>query len=938
MLVRLKLTLFTAILSMLLLGNKALAEPMVPDPGEPDTAFVESKIIPLGTTEFSLEVGIYNDEELQAFDIGLIWDSPDITCDSVSFFGGRADYINYNLSAIDNMAQQAHAGAVVVSEDLLQPGRGIVYTAYFSVEPGAAEQIITIDSSKYSVAGELVFTLESGYNIYPQFVPGVVPLIDCSFKIVIDSLIISPAEGSSSIAIPDEIPIIDFDDEVVIYGSVDNQYGSPIADQTIEIFDGVSYNYGLPEGGLYYATTNSQGDFSYTIESLPEELRIGQLSPYWFAVGDSAIPLILPFNGESTLLESIGDTLAIMLSEMDYLPDSAVISLGTLDNPSTLLFSSYPENPTDLESPDNDQFFEGYANIYSGPIDRNFLGPMADSWLDRGLRLSNERINSVADQLHTLSTASSVPAWQPLCLNGEEKWQSIDNDAIDRVNTDFNFDEVNWVSIGIGAVTCGVGSIASGGTLAWAVCAPLAITISNEILIKPAVPDFCDLIIQAEDPEKCRDIGEFSADAFAMVATVPFGKLPNNNVTMFNNYFNMSKDPLKQAYWTSQYFNHLAGRIELGDAFLDFTHITTQYWPEDIGGFKEAAGIRDLNLNTPDVGAIQNIPLQIIVTDRQGAQHQISHSYDDPDNPTSLLIEAHSSRAAYGPMTPNSLQAPILLIQSQSTTNEFEWSSVDLEQGIYSVEIPLMQLPEYVQGVIYSAVIIVGSEDIFSNDRSSSEGCAFGICTIEGLSLIGPDGSGAIFPPGSIPGDAMIQRSTDYVGSTPGFWPRYRGVIDSTIIISEAMTVYTPDTLSLNADIQILMKLDSVSVYPFFNSDNPIMIGRWNPSIEGWDILSSTVDTANLLISALSNKLGGFVVLSIVPIYQHICGDVNDDGAVNVGDAVFLINYVFKGGPATDPLCIGDTNDDDAVNVGDAVYLINYVFKNGSPPVESCCW
>lgn len=30
------------------------------------------------------------------------------------------------------------------------------------------------------------------------------------------------------------------------------------------------------------------------------------------------------------------------------------------------------------------------------------------------------------------------------------------------------------------------------------------------------------------------------------------------------------------------------------------------------------------------------------------------------------------------------------------------------------------------------------------------------------------------------------------------------------------------------------------------------------------------------------------------------CGDVNGDGTANVGDAVFLINYVFKGGPAPD--------------------------------------
>lgn len=38
----------------------------------------------------------------------------------------------------------------------------------------------------------------------------------------------------------------------------------------------------------------------------------------------------------------------------------------------------------------------------------------------------------------------------------------------------------------------------------------------------------------------------------------------------------------------------------------------------------------------------------------------------------------------------------------------------------------------------------------------------------------------------------------------------------------------------------------------------------------------------------------------------YTCGDANDDGGVNVGDAVYLINYVFKGGPEPPPNCCGD--------------------------------
>jgi hypothetical protein len=61
-------------------------------------------------------------------------------------------------------------------------------------------------------------------------------------------------------------------------------------------------------------------------------------------------------------------------------------------------------------------------------------------------------------------------------------------------------------------------------------------------------------------------------------------------------------------------------------------------------------------------------------------------------------------------------------------------------------------------------------------------------------------------------------------------------------------------------------------------------------------------------------------------------GDANSDGLTNVGDVVFLINYIFKGGPAPAFSQLGDASCDAMVNVGDAVYLVNFIFKGGSAP------
>jgi len=65
---------------------------------------------------------------------------------------------------------------------------------------------------------------------------------------------------------------------------------------------------------------------------------------------------------------------------------------------------------------------------------------------------------------------------------------------------------------------------------------------------------------------------------------------------------------------------------------------------------------------------------------------------------------------------------------------------------------------------------------------------------------------------------------------------------------------------------------------------------------------------------------------------SFVDGDANGDWLVNVADAVYLINFVFKGGPAPDPYEAGDANCDGNPDVGDAVFLINYIFKGGAAP------
>jgi len=66
--------------------------------------------------------------------------------------------------------------------------------------------------------------------------------------------------------------------------------------------------------------------------------------------------------------------------------------------------------------------------------------------------------------------------------------------------------------------------------------------------------------------------------------------------------------------------------------------------------------------------------------------------------------------------------------------------------------------------------------------------------------------------------------------------------------------------------------------------------------------------------------------------HSFLYGDANGDGIVNVGDIVYLVSYLYKGGPAPNPVWAGDCNCDEVVNVGDIVYLVSYLYKGGPPP------
>jgi hypothetical protein len=81
-----------------------------------------------------------------------------------------------------------------------------------------------------------------------------------------------------------------------------------------------------------------------------------------------------------------------------------------------------------------------------------------------------------------------------------------------------------------------------------------------------------------------------------------------------------------------------------------------------------------------------------------------------------------------------------------------------------------------------------------------------------------------------------------------------------------------------------------------------------------------------LLIVCLLISLNG------VSAQEFVRGDANENGAVDFSDAIFTLNWIFKG--TEGPICIdaADANDDGQIDLSDAIYTLLYLFAGGNQP------
>ena len=109
---------------------------------------------------------------------------------------------------------------------------------------------------------------------------------------------------------------------------------------------------------------------------------------------------------------------------------------------------------------------------------------------------------------------------------------------------------------------------------------------------------------------------------------------------------------------------------------------------------------------------------------------------------------------------------------------------------------------------------------------------------------------------------------------------------------------------------------------------NSILLGGIHRVITSSTILSEYLGDKMALVERLATALGN-VIISDPPEFTR--GDGNIDGSVDIGDAIFGLNYLF-GGLAS--LCEDslDTNDDGSIDIGDPIALLGLLFSGAAPP------
>ncbi len=167
------------------------------------------------------------------------------------------------------------------------------------------------------------------------------------------------------------------------------------------------------------------------------------------------------------------------------------------------------------------------------------------------------------------------------------------------------------------------------------------------------------------------------------------------------------------------------------------------------------------------------------------------------------------------------------------------------------------------------------------------------------------------------------------------------------------LVIADPKQDSLGVGFNTILEYSEYDTSQDLNSDgnNDDVITILSPYLGDYGIRVIPTDTGNFTLQYLLNSnFSSFLAKDVqianidtaysyeLKILETLRGDPNRDSKQNLADIIFLVNFVFKGGPEPFPYSLGNINcdftssGDDIINIADIIAMVNFVFKGGKAP------
>jgi len=264
--------------------------------------------------------------------------------------------------------------------------------------------------------------------------------------------------------------------------------------------------------------------------------------------------------------------------------------------------------------------------------------------------------------------------------------------------------------------------------------------------------------------------------------------------------------------------------------------------------------------------------------------------------------------------------------------------------------------PDYMAGAPFNAAG-VGEACVYSGDDGSmiygwsgeAAGDQFGFAVLGGYDFDGSTDDFAIGAPFNDEGGTNAGKVYVYSGSDYQLIKAFVGTKENGYFGSHLSTAIHPYGAKTNtADLLIgAPGEDSVGrVYCYAAVTGDLLYTKegshkgdeFGASVAGIGDIDEDND-CDIVVGAADNDFAGedagrVYTFSGESAAPPLCGDANGSSSVDIDDVVYLIDYIFGGGPEPVPLSAGESDCSGAIDIDDVVYMINYIFLGGSAPCE----